>query len=518
MGKPLRLLLVEDSEDDALLTVRLLERSGFDITYERVDTSAALSVALERQDWDMIVADCSMPAFSGTAALRFVRERGLDVPFIFVSGSISADVAVAAMRNGAQDYIIKRDLARFVPAVERELEGAARRKEHRLVERQLHQMEKFQSLGKLAGGIAHDFNNLLGVIIGYCELLVGSGDLGDVSRERVTEIKKAGDRAATLTRQLLAFSRKQVLEPRVLDLNALVSDMSRMFQRVIGEDIRLATIAASGLGRVLADPGQIEQVLMNLVVNARDAMPQGGKLTIETGNADLDQSYAGAHISVKPGSYVMLAVSDTGAGMNAVTQKQIFEPFFTTKEKGTGLGLATVYGIIKQSGGNIWVYSELGMGTTFKVYLPRVNRSESTAHEQVSATVSGGKETILLVEDAASLRTVTAAFLRGGGYHVLEAGGGTEAIAVLEKHKEPIHMLLTDVVMPGMSGVELAHQLQSRPPGLKVLFISGYTDDALVHHGVLEAGIFILSKPFSRDALLSKVRTVLDTKGQDTRA
>jgi len=513
MGKPLRLLLVEDSEDDALLTVRVLERNGFDVTYQRVETSAALSAALDRQDWDIVIADYSMPTFSGTAALGLVRERGLDMPFIFVSGSIGTDVAVAAMRNGAQDYLIKGDLARFVPAVERELAGADRRKEHRLVEKQLHQMEKFESLGKLAGGIAHDFNNLLGVIIGYSELLLDSAAFNDHSRGQITEIKKAADRAATLTRQLLAFSRKQVLEPRVIDVNALVSDMSRMFQRVIGEDIRLTTVPAPDLGPVLADPAQIEQVLMNLVVNARDAMPKGGQLTIETSNIELDESYVATHPGARPGPCVLLAVSDTGTGMDAATQRKVFEPFFTTKENGTGLGLSTVYGIVKQSGGSIWVYSELGKGTTFKVYLARITEPVRTIREQISVAASGGNETILLVEDALSLRAVTATFLRGGGYQVLEAGGGKEAMAMIEQRKELVHLLLTDVVMPGMSGVDLARQLRQHDPRLKVLFISGYTDDALVRHGVLDAGYFILSKPFSRNALLSKVRTVLDSRG-----
>jgi signal transduction histidine kinase len=514
MGKPLHLLLVEDSEDDALLTVRLLERGGYDVAFERVDNPVALTSALVQREWDIIVADYSMPGFSGTAALRIVRDKGLDLPFIFVSGTIGADVAVAAMRNGAQDYLIKGDLARFLPAVERELDGAQRRKEHKQVERQLQQMEKFESLGKLAGGIAHDFNNLLGVIIGYCELLLDSEDFGKASRDRIGEIKKAGDRAATLTRQLLAFSRKQVLEPRVIDLNALVSDMSKMFLRVIGEDIRLEHIGAVELGRVLADPAQIEQVLMNLVINARDAMPQGGGLTIETNNVEMGESFVATHPGARPGPYVMLAVRDTGTGMDATTQMQIFEPFFTTKERGTGLGLATVYGIVKQSGGYIWVESELGKGTTFQVYLPRVYKSETTEEERRPASVSGGKETILLVEDAEAMRAVTATFLRNAGYQVLEASSGTEAITELQKHKGPVHMLLTDVVMPGLSGVELARQVQSQHSGLKVLFISGYTNDALVRHGVLETGIFLLSKPFSRDALLGKVRTVLDSTGR----
>lgn len=508
MGKPLRVLIVEDAEDDALLTVRALQRGGYDVAFERVDTAPAMTAALDGHSWDLVIADFSMPQFSGSAALALLRSRDLDVPFIFVSGTIGEDTAVTAMRGGAQDYLIKGNLTRLLPAVERELREAERRRGHRLVERQLRQMEKFESLGKLAGGIAHDFNNLLGVIIGYCEVLNSSGKLGDTARQQVQEIHKAGERAATLTRQLLAFSRKQILEPRVMDLRAMVADMGRLFQRLIGEDIELVTTGPPQLGRVRADPGQIEQVLMNLVVNARDAMPKGGQITIETADVELDETFASKDLTVQPGRYILLAVSDTGSGIDPQTLSRIFEPFFTTKEGGTGLGLATVYGVVKQSGGTIWVYSEEGRGTTFKIYLPRVEQQETAPDRPREA--SGGQETILLVEDAEPLRTVTATFLREGGYQLLEAGSGAEALKLIERYGKPVHLLLTDVVMPGVSGVDLAQRVQARHPHLKVLYISGYTDDALVRHGVLTGAVSILSKPFTREALLNKVRAVLD--------
>ncbi|MGH9792385.1 MAG: response regulator [Candidatus Acidiferrales bacterium] len=509
MGKPLRVLIVEDLEDDALLTVRALQRGGYDVAFERVETAATMTAALEGHSWDLVIADFSMPQFSGSAALSLLRARDADVPFIFVSGTIGEDTAVTAMRGGAQDYLIKGNLARLLPAVERELRESERRRGHRMVERQLRQMEKFESLGKLAGGIAHDFNNLLGVIIGYCEVLHGSGKLGDKERQQVQEIHKAGERAATLTRQLLAFSRKQILEPRVMDLKALIADMGRLLQRLIGEDIELVTTAPRELGRVRADPGQIEQVLMNLAVNARDAMPKGGQITIETADVELDETFASKDLTVQPGRYIMLAVSDTGSGIDPQTLSRIFEPFFTTKEGGTGLGLATVYGIVKQSGGTIWVYSEEGRGTTFKIYLPRVEQRETAAPDR-PREASGGQETILLVEDAEPLRTVTATFLREGGYQLLEAGSGAEALKLIERYGKPIHLLLTDVVMPEVSGVDLAQRVQARHPHVRVLYISGYTDDALVRHGVLTGAVFILSKPFSREALLNKVRAVLD--------
>jgi len=385
--------------------------------------------------------------------------------------------------------------------------------EKRNIEEQLRQAQKMEAIGLLAGGIAHDFNNLLGVIIGYSELLLEGTKPDDPRRKQLQAIAKAGGHAASLTRQLLAFSRKQVLEPVVLDLNAVVSDVTRMLRRLLGEHIKLVVVAGRSLGRVKADPSQIEQVVINLAVNARDAMPQGGQLTIETANVELDEDYRRRHPAAEPGRHVMLAVSDTGAGMDEETQGRIFEPFFTTKEmgKGTGLGLATVYGIVKQSGGYIWVYSEPGQGTTFKVYFPRVEEAaEEPAAVEGQVRSLRGTETILLVEDAEALRLFARESLLSCGYTVLDAGSGVEAREISARHKEPIHLLLTDVVLPRMSGRELAEHLAPHRPEMKVLFMSGYTDDAIVYHGVLKPGTSFLQKPFSAYKLRSKVREVLD--------
>jgi len=381
---------------------------------------------------------------------------------------------------------------------------------------QLVQAQKMEAIGRLAGGVAHDFNNLLTAIIGYSEFLLASFDHGDPRRKDVEEIKKAADRAAALTRQLLAFSRKQVLQLQVLDLNAIISNMEKMLRRLIGEDIELVTVLDPALGRVKADPGQIEQVLMNLAVNARDAMPQGGKLTIETMNAYLDEDYARRHVDVQPGPHVMLAVSDTGVGMDAGTQAHLFEPFFTTKQvgQGTGLGLSTVYGIVKQSNGHIWVYSEPGHGTTFKIYLPMVEEVVELAEERtpVAAISQTGVEAVLLVEDNDDVRDLARRVLLQHGYSVLEARDGEEALLICERHEGPVHLLVTDVVMPGgLSGRQLAERLAALYPGMKVLYMSGYTDNAIVHHGVLEPGMAFLQKPFSPDVLVCKVREVLDT-------
>jgi two-component system, cell cycle sensor histidine kinase and response regulator CckA len=336
----------------------------------------------------------------------------------------------------------------------------------------------------------------------------------DPLHHNLEEIMKAGERAAALTRQLLAFSRKQLLQPKVINLNSVVSDLEKMLQRLIGEDIALLTILEPEIGSVKADPGQIEQVIMNLVVNARDAMPHGGKLTVETKKAYLDEGYTSHHLAVIPGHYVMLAVSDTGVGMDDETQKRIFEPFFTTKElgKGTGLGLSTVYGIVKQSGGNIWVYSEVGHGTTFKVYLPIVD--EEPQELKRSAEVEKnlrGRETVLLAEDEEIVRKLTQEILETYGYQVLEAANASTALSICEHHKKPIHLLITDVVMPEMSGRELADRLHGLRPEMKVLYMSGYTDNAIVHHGILDPDISFLQKPFTPDALARKVREVLES-------
>jgi len=387
--------------------------------------------------------------------------------------------------------------------------------ERRGLEQQLRQAQKMEAVGRLAGGIAHDFNNLLMVISGYCEFLLERIGSEPALRGPVQEIAKAGERATSLTRQLLAFSRKQLLAPKVVDLNAIVTENLKMLTRIIGEDIDLVMDRGGGIGPVKADPGQIEQVIMNLAVNARDAMPHGGKLTIETANVTLDQEYARLHAPVVPGEYVMLAIRDTGMGMDAETQSHIFEPFFTTKGlKGTGLGLSTVYGIIQQSGGYIWVFSEAGKGTSFKIYLPRVSASgKAIAAEPAVADAKPEQavETILLVEDASKLRRLTRQYLENQGYTVLEAADGAAAIEVSNAHPGPIHLLLTDVIMPGMNGRELAYRISSLRPETKVLYMSGYTEKAVGHNAMLDAGITLLQKPFTLPALKTKVREVLDT-------
>jgi PAS domain S-box-containing protein len=388
--------------------------------------------------------------------------------------------------------------------------------ERRALEQQLRQAQKMEAIGRLAGGIAHDFNNLLMVISGYCEFLLERLGPDESLRGPAREIANAADRATSLTRQLLAFSRKQMLAPKVLDLNAVVTENLRMLTRLIGEDVELVMVPGAENAAVKCDPGQIEQVILNLAVNARDAMPHGGKMTIETAEVSLDETYARYHPSVNPGNYVMLAITDTGHGMDAETQSHLFEPFFTTKgTKGTGLGLSTVYGIVKQSGGYIWVYSEINKGTTFKIYMPRV----SEAMEAMPANASAvpvmplrGIDTILLVEDEANLRELTAQYLQNQGYTVLEAADGAAAIKICTGYTGPIHLLLTDVIMPGMNGRELAQRVSTIRPGTKVLYMSGYTENVIGHDGTLAAGISLLQKPFTLQALNRKVREVLDSE------
>lgn len=383
------------------------------------------------------------------------------------------------------------------------------------LEDQLRQSQKLEAIGQLAGGVAHDFNNLLTAISGHSDMCLRRLTADDPLFRRIEQIKKAGDRAAGLTRQLLAFSRKQILQPKVIDLNDIVVDMNKMLRRLIGEDIHLMMSLGVDLGSVKADPNQIEQVLMNLSVNARDAMPRGGKLTIETSNVLVGEEFASYHMSVPPGPYVMLAVSDTGCGMDATTQARIFEPFFTTKEvgKGTGLGLATVYGIVKQSGGTIWVYSEVGCGTTFKIYLPCVEGSSPYIPvSNDTRALQRGTETILLVEDEEIVREMATEILRESGYCVIEATHGPEALKLCTQYNGQIHLMLSDVVMPNMSGRELAELLSPHRSNMKVLYMSGYTDDAIVHHGVLDEGTAFIAKPFSPDALSKKVREVLDAR------
>ena len=383
----------------------------------------------------------------------------------------------------------------------------------RRIEEQLREAQKMEAVGRLAGGIAHDFNNLLTVIRGFCDLALERSRPEEPLRGYLEEIKTAGDRAASLTRQLLAFSRRQILSPRVLDLNTVVANLQRILRPLIGEDIELVTLLPPDTGQIKADPSQIEQVILNLAINARDAMPRGGALTLETANVDADEVYARGHPPVVPGRYVVIRVSDTGSGMDRETQVHIFEPFFTTKEpgKGTGLGLSTVYGIVKQSGGYIWLDSEPGQGTTFKVYLPKVDEVVELA-EPVSATPrqAGGSETILLVEDEDSVRKLARTVLSAQGYTLLEASRPEDALATCQQHNGPIHLLLTDMVMPRMSGQELAARAAPLHPEISVLYMSGYTDHPAVNYSAVELGAAFLHKPFSPEALVRKVREVLD--------
>jgi len=386
------------------------------------------------------------------------------------------------------------------------------------LEEQLRQSQKMEAVGRLAGGVAHDFNNSLGVILGYTELLMRQSDEGQ--RGKLEQILKATRRASGLTRQLLAFSRKQIVDPKVLDLNALVSDLEAMLGRLIGEDVDLAIVPGADLGQVKADEGQLEQVVMNLCVNARDAMPDGGMLRIETANSELAAGHSAQHEPIPPGRYVMLAVSDTGGGIDEKILDRIFEPFFTTKAegKGTGLGLAMVYGTVKQAGGHVQVRSEMGRGTTFEILLPRLDEPASAAEAEEAPMPARGWETILLVEDEGALRAIAREILEEHGYRVIEAEGPSEAIDIAKRHPDPVHLLVTDVVMPGMNGRLLAERLKSARPDLRILYMSGYTDDVIAHRGVLESGTLLLEKPFTARALLGRVRLALEQRGAGAEA
>ena len=630
-----RVLMVEDNENDAALVRRELDRLDPRPDVQHVRTEPAFVAALQGFAPHVILCDHNIPGFGGWRALEIARATLPDVPFILVTGSLDEETAVAYLKGGAADYILKDRVVRLGPALQEALERARERQalrqhqrllrqiidanpslifvkdwngrfvlvnqatadiygttvdsllgktdadfnpnpeevahflrddrdviasgrpkliseeqvtnpttkqtrwfqtikvplpmpdaetstllgvateitERKLLEEQLLQSQKMEAVGQLAGGVAHDFNNILTAIVGYTDLLAAEFGGNTRQLEDLEEIRKAARRAAALTRQLLAFSRKQVLEPRVLDLNTVVTNLEKMLRSLISANIELKTSLATELGAARADPNQLEQVIMNLAINARDAMPEGGTLTIETGNATLDDTYAAQHVSVAPGSYVMLAVSDTGCGMSEETKARIFEPFFTTKPagRGTGLGLSTVYGIVKQSGGNIWLYSEPGKGTTFKVYLPTVVAlPEDIGKIAAAESIRHGGGTVLVVEDDDQLRRLTHRALASQGYTVLEADRGRAALDIARRHKGIIDLLLTDVIMPDTNGRKLADTLRSVRPGLRVLYMSGYPDGAIASHGMLEEGVAYLAKPFTTEAVTRKVREVLE--------
>jgi two-component system cell cycle sensor histidine kinase/response regulator CckA len=636
----LKLILVEDNPDDAEMLIWHLRDAGISAEWHRVETLRDLEAALARQPWDAVLTDYNLPGFDALEVLGRVRRDENDIPVVVVSGAIGESVAVEAMRAGAGDYVMKDNLARLVPALQREVRESRERRlnrhttealrkqeelfqqvrrtthdmiwvwdpatghtvrndafaaalghtpeeleehyewwaervhpddmtrvlatishalesnqdgwsqEYRLrhsqggyitvldrasvadrdaagrptrivgamidvtpvrqMEEKLRQSQKMEAIGRLAGGVAHDFNNLLAVILGYSDLSLGALPEDHKVVGFLREIKRAGERAGDLTRQLLAFSRKQILEPRVLSLGRVVADTHQMLRRLIGEDVEIVMVADPEPAMVRADPGQIEQVIMNLAVNARDAMPQGGRLVIQVRRVELA---AGEQPGLDAGPYVCLSVGDNGCGMDADTLAQIFEPFFTTKGvgRGTGLGLATVYGIVNQSGGSILVDSAMGQGTTFSIYLPRVSGAEAQALLPSVAPPNGAapSATILLVEDEPMVREMARMILTGAGYEVLQASQGDEALRVLARHAGPVDLLLTDVVMPLMSGVELAAEFREARPGAPVLFMTGYADDFIANQA-LDVDVELLQKPFVAEALLGKVRGLLD--------
>jgi signal transduction histidine kinase len=513
MAQPLQLLFIGESGVDPVIGE--LQRGNYAPSIRCANNLEQLLKELPVHA-DIAIADLSVsPGFGALEALRVIQEQGLDLPLIVVSGKIRDAEVLAVLKAGAADHLTRGNLMRLNAAVERELSSARMRHDRVRLEEQFRQAQKMEAVGRLAGGVAHDFNNLLTVITGYSDLLLGSRELKDTQRSALEEIRRAAERGGALTHQLLAFSRRQPMQARPLKIDELVLHMERMLRRLIGEDVELVTIAASSED-VFADPGRLEQVIMNLVVNARDAMPEGGKLTIETGSVRLGEGLAARQLGVTPGHYVTVFITDTGIGMDQETQSHLFEPFFTTKNpgRGTGLGLATVYGIIRQSGGAIGISSEPGKGTTARIYLPRAKEKappQVVERPPVLMPLTGG-ETILLVEDEARVRKLIVDVLTGRGYHVLEATRGEEALRICKAHCDEIDLAVVDVVMPEMNGPEMVRQLQTFCSHIRILYISGYTDEAMVHHGIGESGAAFLQKPFVPDQLARKVRDVLDSR------
>src|ERR1035437_5660664 len=535
MKSPLHILHLEDDPNDAALIQSTLEAGGIICATTCVQCHDYFVAALEHGGIDLILSDFSLPAFDGLSALEIVRTKWPAIPLILVSGTLGEERAIDSLKSGATDYVLKERLARLVPAVHRAMQEVEERTERRRLEEEFIQAQKMEVVGQLAGGVAHDFNNILAVIMGYSDLIMS--ELGPASplQKYAEEIRHASERAAGLTRQLLIFSRKQTVQPVVLDLNDVVQDMDKMLRRLIGENIEMTMIPGKQTGRVKADPGHVGQVLMNLVVNARDAMPNGGRLTIATSNVTLDENYSPCGVGVCaspgdaplftpqgkrthpgaiPGDYVMLSVSDTGAGVTDEVKAHLFEPFFTTKPlgKGTGLGLATCQTIVQQSGGHIGIYSDVGKGTTFKIYFPRVEQPLEVAARLIqTGPLPRGTETLLVVEDEPAVRHLACGVLEAQGYTVLCASNGQEGLRAVREHKgSPIRLVVTDVIMPLMGGKVMKEWLKTTHPGLKILFTSGYMDDTVAQLGVLELGVAFLPKPYTPGILARKVRELLD--------
>ena len=520
MAKPIQILMVEDSEDDAELLHLALTRGGLDAGYERVQTPEAMQSALKNRRWDLVISDYSMPHFDGFRAFKLMKDAGVELPFIFVSGTLGEETAVEAMRLGVSDYFVKGQLKRLVPAIQRELQKSEDLRKRREAESalqkaelELRQAQKMEAMGRLAGGVAHDFNNLLTVVLGHANLLAEGSPSAAELGQGLAEIKRCAERGSALTRQLMAFGRRQPLARVAMDLNHVIRDFSGMLKRLIGDGIELEFRQAPRLGAVMADPNQVEQILMNLSLNARDAMPRGGRILIQTEARQLSAAELAASPGLEPGPYAMLQVKDNGQGMSEEVLSHIFEPFFTTKPagQGSGLGLSTVYGIVRQSQGHLMVQSEPDRGSSFSVFLPLAPegaRRPEAAPKALAASALHGTETVLVVEDDDALRHLMMVILLRYGYHVLDAAHGQDALALLERYTERIDLVLTDLNMPEMDGRELARRLALARPGLKVLYMTGYAQPEVMAE-MEEGKMDFMTKPFNAEMLGSKIREIL---------